>query len=90
MPLSLPSSLYSHCAALSTPTAGNAAGHSSTTDLSGLTVGPFLQNNGWHAKGIGALFACVLSAVLGMLGVAWYSLGDRLEEGEVEARERVL
>lgn len=30
------------------------------------------------------MFACVFTAVLGMLGVAWYSLGDRLEEGEVE------
>ena len=80
----IPASMYSQCASLDIPTTGNAAGLNSTTDLTGLVLGPFLQNNGWHAKGIGAMFACVFTAVLGMLGVAWYSLGDRLEDHEVE------
>lgn len=51
-----PSFLSSQCADLNMPTTGNAAGKNSTTDLTGLTIGPFLQNNGWHAKGIGAMF----------------------------------
>ena len=84
----IPQSMYDQCAALGQPTTGNAAGLNSTTDLTGLNLGPFLQNNGWHAKGIGAMFACVLSAVLGMLGIAWYSLGDRLEDDEVEKEAR--
>jgi len=35
-----PSILNEHCAKLGLPFSGNAAGHMSTTDLSGLTVGP--------------------------------------------------
>lgn len=51
----VPQFMYDQCAALGEPTMGNAAGKNSTTDLTGLTLGPFLQNNGWHAKGIGAM-----------------------------------
>jgi hypothetical protein len=35
-----PPILNEHCAQLNLPFSGNAAGHRSTTDLSGLTVGP--------------------------------------------------
>jgi len=35
-----PPILNEHCAQLNLPSSGNAAGHMSTTDLSGLTVGP--------------------------------------------------
>lgn len=36
-----PSTLFSQCAAQGVPTTGNAAGRNSTTDLTGLTIGPF-------------------------------------------------
>ena len=87
---SLPSSLSTQCAALGLPVSGNAAGHASATDLSGLPLGPFPQNNGWHSKGIGAMAGCVLTAVIGMSTVAWYALGGHgtEEEMEREARER--
>ena len=61
-----PSILNSHCAALKVPYTGNAAGHNSTTDLSGLKVGPYPQRLGWHSKGIGAMAGCVLTALCGM------------------------
>jgi len=77
-----PSALYDQCAAQDIPTSGNAAGHNSTTDLSGLLVGPFFQNNGWHAKGIVAMTSCVLTVVLGMATVAWYALGERISDEE--------
>ncbi|KAI5116373.1 hypothetical protein M0805_008686 [Coniferiporia weirii] len=80
----LPEFFYEQCAAQNVPTTGNAAGLNSTTDLKGLTLGPFIQNNGWHSKGIGAMAGCVLTAVLGMATVAWYSLGERLSDEEVE------
>ncbi|KAJ7098323.1 Fet3 protein [Mycena epipterygia] len=84
----VPSSIADNCKALGLPASGNAAGHASTTDLSGLTVGPFPQNNGWHSKGIGAMAGCVLTAVLGMLTVVWYALGGRISEEEEEHEVR--
>ncbi|KAL5524740.1 FET3_1 [Sanghuangporus sanghuang] len=84
----VPQFMFDQCAALAEPTTGNAAGKNSTTDLTGLTLGPFLQNNGWHAKGIGAMTGCVLTAVIGMLFVSWYALGERLSDAEVEAETR--
>ena len=103
-----PAALAEQCIALGLPVSGNAAGHNSTTDLSGWYEGPYLQDLGWHGKGIGAMFGyvsclffiwsifellmrnrCVLTAVLGMLSVAWYSLGGHISEEEMEAEERI-
>ncbi|KIJ51820.1 multicopper oxidase [Sphaerobolus stellatus SS14] len=85
-----PSYVDSQCLAQGLPISGNAAGHNSTTDLTGLPLGPYPQNNGWHARGIGAMAGCVLSAVLGWIAVGWYSFhgGVTDEEYEVEERER--
>ncbi|CAK5272094.1 unnamed protein product [Mycena citricolor] len=87
----VPSFLAENCAALDLPFSGNAAGHTNPTDLQGLPLGPFPQNNGWHAKGIGAMAGCVLTALLGMLSVVWYSLGGHIseEEQEQEVRARI-
>ncbi|KAJ6616429.1 Fet3 protein [Mycena sp. CBHHK59/15] len=59
--------------------------------LAGLSLGPYPQNNGWHARGIGAMAGCVLTAVLGMLTVVWYAMGGRIseEEEEHEVREQI-
>ena len=86
----IPQYMYDQCAALGMPTSGNAAGHASVTDLAGLPLGPFPQNNGWHAKGIVAMTGCVLTAVIGMATVSWYALGGHIteEEMEQEAREK--
>ncbi|KII91245.1 hypothetical protein PLICRDRAFT_104957 [Plicaturopsis crispa FD-325 SS-3] len=84
-----PQFMYDHCASLSTPSTGNAAGHASTTDLSGLALGPYPQVLGWHPRGIGAMAGCVLSAVLGMCAVVWYALvGGVIGDEEVEREER--
>ena len=84
----MPSVLSDQCAALGLPYSGNAAGHASLTDLSGLPVGPWVQNNGWHSRGIGAMAGCVLTAVLGMLTVVWYALGGHISEEEMEHEAR--
>jgi len=47
--------MYDQCAALGIPSSGNAAGHASPTNLSGLPLGPWLQKLGWLAKGIWAM-----------------------------------
>nr|AHD24915.1 putative laccase 2 [Flammulina velutipes] len=84
----VPQKMYDNCAALDVPVSGNAAGHASTTDLSGLRGGPYPQKLGWRPKGIGAMFGCVLSAVLGMIAVVWYSMGGNLTEEEIEHEVR--
>jgi iron transport multicopper oxidase len=62
---SIPSYIQDNCHALGLPISGNAAGKADPNDLSGLPLGPFPQNNGWHSKGIGAMAGCVLTAVIG-------------------------
>ncbi|KAF9028653.1 Fet3 ferroxidase protein [Hymenopellis radicata] len=85
-----PQEMFDNCQALGLPTVGNAAGHASATDLDGLKVGPFPQNLGWHPRGVGALVGCILSALVGMCTVAWYSMGGYSEEEiEREVRERI-
>ncbi|KAJ3506458.1 hypothetical protein NLJ89_g6860 [Agrocybe chaxingu] len=84
----VPPTMYDHCKALGKPISGNAAGHASVTDLTGLPLGPYPQNLGWHSKGIGAMAGCVLAAVLGMISVAWYSLGGHISEEEIEKEVR--
>ncbi|KAG6829746.1 hypothetical protein H0H92_003622 [Tricholoma furcatifolium] len=79
-----PQSLINNCLALSHPVSGNAAGHASTTDLTGLPLGPYEQILGWRPKGIAAMFGCVLTAVLGMANVTWYSAGGQMTDEEVE------
>lgn len=83
-----PAALAQQCLAQNLPASGNAAGHASITDLSGLPTGPSIQNNGWHTKGILAMTGCVLTAVLGMLTVVWYTLGGILTDEEIEHEVR--
>ncbi|KAF8521711.1 laccase [Hysterangium stoloniferum] len=87
--IQLPSYVSSQCLAQGLPASGNAAGHFSTTDLSGLTTGPFPQILGWRPRGIGAMAGCVLTVLMGMATVAWYAFGGLVsdEEMEEEARE---
>ncbi|KAJ7322898.1 Fet3 protein [Mycena albidolilacea] len=85
---SIPSYIQDNCHALGLPISGNAAGKSDPKDLSGLPLGPFPQNNGWHSKGIGAMAGCVLTAVIGMLTVVWYALGGHITEEEQEHEVR--
>jgi iron transport multicopper oxidase len=79
-----PSAIAQQCLAQNMPVSGNAAGHASITDLSGLPTGPSLQDNGWHTKGILAMTGCVLTAVIGMLTVVWYAIGGILSDEEIE------
>lgn len=39
-----------------------------------MPLGPYPQVLGWTPRGIGAMFACVFTAVLGMATVVWYGL----------------
>ncbi|OAX35604.1 Fet3 protein [Rhizopogon vinicolor AM-OR11-026] len=84
----VPSSLYDQCTALGNPSSGNAAGHASATDLSGLPLGPWEQKLGWLTKGILAMAGCVLTAFIGIISVLWYATGGVITEEEMEEEVR--
>ena len=54
-----PQFIADQCTSQGIPISGNAAGHQDPFDLTGLPSGPYPQNNGWHGKGIGAMFGYV-------------------------------
>lgn len=56
-----PQFITDQCTSQNILVSGNAAGHSDPYDLIGLPRGPYPQNNGWHGKGIAAMFGCVPS-----------------------------
>ncbi|KAI0092737.1 Fet3 protein [Irpex rosettiformis] len=87
---SIPQVGFDQCAALGLPSKGNAVGRTEDIlNLAGLPEGPFEQVLGWRPKGIGAMFGCVFTAVLGMLTVTWYSLGGHISEAEMEHEARL-
>jgi iron transport multicopper oxidase len=51
----VPAFMFEQCSSIGVPSSGNAAGHASATDLSGLPLGPGFQKLGWLAKGIWAM-----------------------------------
>ena len=59
-----PQFITDQCTTQDIPVSGNAAGHSDPFDLTGLPSGPYPQNNGWHGKGIAAMFGCVFFHLL--------------------------
>ncbi|CAE6417231.1 unnamed protein product [Rhizoctonia solani] len=63
-----PQYYFDQCRMLGVPISGNAAGHNSTTNLSGLTIGPFPQKLGWNAKGIGAMTGYLSDLIFSLLG----------------------
>ncbi|GAA5832084.1 hypothetical protein JCM11251_002812 [Rhodosporidiobolus azoricus] len=85
--MTLPQQIVDQCNALDMKYTGNAAGHMSTTDLSGQAKAPQDQAHitGWTPKAKGALAGCVLTALLGMLTVVWYAVGGQLDADELEA-----
>ncbi|KAF9003375.1 Fet3 protein [Cyathus striatus] len=84
----IPPVMFDYCKTLGKPTSGNAAGFASTTDLQGLPLGPFPQKLGWHSKGIGAMAGCVLTALLGIITVIWYTVFGEISDQEIEHEVR--
>jgi len=86
----IPQGMYDSCSTIGQLSSGNAAGHQDDPlNLQGLPLGPYLQNLGWHSKGIGAMAGCVLTAIFGMAAVFWYSLiGGAISDEEIEYQVR--
>jgi hypothetical protein len=59
----------------------------SLTDFAGQILGPYPIIAGWLPRARGAMAGCVLSALVGMAAVVWYSWGS-LNEAEIEAEEQ--
>lgn len=83
----LPSFMSEQCAAQNIPSSGNAVGLFSTSDLTGQPLGPYPIAAGWTPRAKGAMAGCVLSALIGICSVVWYSWGA-LDDEEIEAEER--
>jgi len=87
--LKMPQQMLDHCTKQKIPISGNVVGKNSTTDFRGQPLGPFPQAHilGWTSKAKGALAGTVLTALLGLLTIVWYSAGS-LEEAEIEEVEK--
>ncbi|KAG9005058.1 ferroxidase fet3 [Tulasnella sp. 427] len=72
--LTIPDEVTQQCQQAGIKTSGNAAGHDDPEDWTNLPLGPYPQKLGWTPRGIGAMFACVFTATLGMATVVWYGL----------------
>jgi len=69
----VPEQIIQQCKAQGIPTRGNGAGHLDPYNLDGQS-GPVMQiRMGWTPKALGALSACVISALLGIGAVLVYS-----------------
>lgn len=77
--MTLPQAFKDICEAGGTPAVGNAAGKQGL-DLSGAPSGITLIYDGFTAKGKGAMAACILSALIGMASIIWYSLNDPIRK----------
>jgi iron transport multicopper oxidase len=74
------------CAMMNVPSSGNAGGLSGSKiyDLSTAPHGPFPQVSGFHARGILSIAACIISSLIGVLTIVWYSRGEQFDDEEVE------
>ncbi|KIW89908.1 uncharacterized protein Z519_09337 [Cladophialophora bantiana CBS 173.52] len=83
LPARIPDDHFAACAALSMPTAGNAAANThDLLDLSGANVSPPPLPDGFTTRGIVALTFSIVAGILGVATVVWYGLG---EMGSIEA-----
>jgi iron transport multicopper oxidase len=73
--MTLPQAFIDVCEAGGTPGTGNAAGKEGL-DLKGAPSGVTLIPDAFTAKGKGALAACIISALIGMASIVWYSNHD--------------
>jgi iron transport multicopper oxidase len=73
--MTIPQVFEDLCEAGGTSGVGNAAGKMGL-DLSGAPSGVTLIPDGFTAMGKGAMAACIISALIGMAAIIWYSLND--------------
>ncbi|BFZ56205.1 hypothetical protein PYCC9005_003247 [Savitreella phatthalungensis] len=82
----VPAAQFANCMAQGVNVYGNAAGKTNLLDLTGQAVPAGPIPDGITRKGIVALFFNALCAVIGMLAIAWYGLGE-LRVSKDQAKE---
>ncbi|EFP86676.2 uncharacterized protein PGTG_13058 [Puccinia graminis f. sp. tritici CRL 75-36-700-3] len=82
----VPQFMKDQCAMMNIPSSGNAGGLSGSKlyDLSTAPHGPFPQVSGFHARGNLSIAACIISSLIGVLTIIWYSRGEQFDDEEVE------
>jgi iron transport multicopper oxidase len=82
----VPQFMKDQCAMMKVPSSGNAGGltGSKIYDLSTAPQGPFPQISGFHARGILSMAACIVSSLIGVLTIIWYTRGEQFNDEEVE------
>ncbi|WAR53656.1 hypothetical protein PtB15_3B164 [Puccinia triticina] len=82
----VPQFVKDQCRMMNIPTSGNAGGLSGSKiyDLSTAPHGPFPQKPGFHARGILSMAACIISSLIGVLTIVWYTRGEQFDDEEVE------
>ncbi|KAI8889405.1 multicopper oxidase [Backusella circina FSU 941] len=86
--LTLPQNFKDSCTAGGFSYEGNAAGKSGL-DLKGAPDGIYLIYDGFTARGKGAMAACIISALLGIAAIVWFSRTDPHKEAkEIAAAKR--
>ncbi|KAJ8652688.1 hypothetical protein O0I10_011695 [Lichtheimia ornata] len=85
--LTLPQALKDMCTAGGIPATGNAAGKEGL-DLKGAPSGVTLIYDGFTAKGKGAMAACIIAALIGMITIVWYALADPTKQARVIQQEK--
>ncbi|POW06570.1 hypothetical protein PSHT_10284 [Puccinia striiformis] len=82
----VPQFMKDQCGKMNIPFSGNAGGLSGSKiyDLSTAPHGPFPQISGFHARGILSMAACIISSLIGVLTIVWYTRGEQFDEEEVE------
>lgn len=84
----IPADHWAACVAAGTPMRGNAAGNTlDLLDLTGQSTSPAPLPQGFTARGIVALVFSCISAVLGMIAIAWYGLAPLTTASERKKKE---
>ncbi|KAJ3317442.1 ferroxidase fet3 [Boothiomyces sp. JEL0866] len=74
--IKVPQGITDQCKALNIQTTGNAAGFNDLVTFTGIDSPPALYPNYLQFKGYASLIACIISALLGLGAVLWYTNTD--------------
>ncbi|KAJ3268355.1 ferroxidase fet3 [Terramyces sp. JEL0728] len=74
--IKVPQGVLDQCKNMNIKTSGNAAGYSDLSTFTGIANPPPLYPNYLEFKGYASLIACIISALLGLGAVVWYTNTD--------------
>lgn len=90
--LTIPADHFAACAASDPPmpTAGNAAANTmDMLDLTGANVSPAPLPAGFTIRGVIALVFSCIAALLGLIAISWYGMGEMAEIEKQKDKQRI-